>query len=465
MDAILASRIKRTTRRMPVKIHIRPHLPRLTLLQRFAAVGLLVFIVLGFGLAVFLGRSIESSALASARQTAYDTLHEQLLRNLRPADLASPMTGARYADFNKFISQNIKSTRTVRIKVWNPSGTVVYSDARSLVGRRFPADTGLDQALHGQVSAEVSNLSDAENQSERGITGGRLMQVYIPIQFDRNGPVLGSFEIYQTYEPVAGDIANLQHTVYGMLGGGLFVLYVLLFGVVRSGSKTIERQQRQLGGYTAELESSYRETIASLGAAVDARDSSLEQHSQRVTGLTLDLGRWLSLSEAEVRDLEHGALLHDIGKIGISDLILLKADVLNEYEWTQMRRHPEIGYYMLREVGFLKDALPIILHHHERWDGSGYPHGLEGDAIPVAARLFAVVDAYDAMTSSRPYRAAGTHEEAMAELWKGAGAHFDPAMVSAFYQMMENRRASGEDPEPSLRSDHPGAFSHFAAGQ
>jgi HD-GYP domain-containing protein (c-di-GMP phosphodiesterase class II) len=248
-----------------------------------------------------------------------------------------------------------------------------------------------------------------------------------------------------------------------MLGGGLFILYVLLFGIVRSGSRTIVRQQRQLQRYTSDLEDSYSQTIASLAAAVDARDSSLEQHSQRVTELTVALGRWLKLPEEQLRALEHGALLHDVGKIGISDLILLKEDRLDEYEWTQMRRHPEIGYYMLRDIAFLESALPLILHHHERWDGTGYPYGLKGEAIPLSARLFAVVDAYDAITSNRPYREAASHEEAMGKLWDGAGTHFDPAMVLAFSQMMENRRISGDDPDPA-KAARPGSFTHFAAG-
>jgi HD-GYP domain-containing protein (c-di-GMP phosphodiesterase class II) len=134
--------------------------------------------------------------------------------------------------------------------------------------------------------------------------------------------------------------------------------------------------------------------------------------------------------------LEQGAFLHDVGKIGISDTILLKPGPLTEDEWVEMRRHPVLGYQLLSAVPFLKEASVLVLNHHERFDGSGYPAGLTGEAIPLPARIFAVVDAYDALTSDRPYREARPQEEAVAELRRGAGTYFDPRVVEAFVEML-----------------------------
>jgi hypothetical protein len=416
---------------------LRPE--RFTLLQRFALTSLVVVVLLGLTLAYFLGRSVEDTALGAARQTAYDTLHGPLVSSLRPEDLRRPMTGSRFAEFDQFITRSIKSDRTLRVKIWSTNGTVIYSDAHAIVGKRFPLEPDLAAALHGKLVSDVSSLNEAENSDDRGLGASKLLQVYIPISFKRGGPIVGAFEIYQTYAPVADAIASLQRMAYAMVAGGLLVLYLLLFGVVRRGSSTIVAQQKQLRQYTEKLEQSYRQTIASLGAAVESRDAPTELHSQRVTQLALALGRWLGLPEAELRDLENGALLHDVGKIGISDLILLKPGRLTEYERTQMMRHPEIGYWMLKEVTFLEGALPLILHHHEKWNGAGYPHRLRGEEIPRVARLFAVIDAYDAITSDRPYRAGASHDVAIATLRRDSGTHFDPAMVAAFEEMVRRQ--------------------------
>jgi HD-GYP domain-containing protein (c-di-GMP phosphodiesterase class II) len=410
--------------------------PHFTFLQRFAVTSLVSFLLLGLALAFFLGRSVENTALDAAGQTAYDTLHGPLVSSLHPNDLRSPMTGARYAEFNRFIMRSIKSDRTLRVKIWSATGRVViYSDDRGIVGKTFSVSRELSEALHGKLVSGVSSLNGAENQNDRDLGGSRLLEVYIPISFARGGPAAGVFEIYQTYAPVQNSIDSVRRMVYAMVAGGLVVLYLLLFGLVQRASSTIITQQLQLRQHTDKLEQSYRQTIASLAAAVESRDAPTEFHSQRVTEMAVALGRWLKLSEEDLRDLEKGALLHDVGKIGISDLILLKPGRLTYYERTQMMRHPEIGYRMLKDVSFLEHALPLVLHHHERWDGTGYPHGLRGEDIPCSARLFAVIDAYDAITSDRPYRLGAAHDVAIEELQREAGTHFDPEMVTAFIEM------------------------------
>ncbi|HZU05887.1 MAG TPA: HD domain-containing phosphohydrolase [Chloroflexota bacterium] len=187
----------------------------------------------------------------------------------------------------------------------------------------------------------------------------------------------------------------------------------------------------------SELERSYLATIEALAAALDARDSETEGHCQRVTGCTLIIAEAMGITGADLRALHYGAILHDIGKIGIPDAILRKPGELTEEEWALMRRHPELGERIISGIDFLRCAVPVVLYHHERWDGSGYPYGLRGEAIPLGARIFSVADAFDAMISNRPYRHGLSFEQARREIARGAGTQFDPAVVEAFLQAFD----------------------------
>jgi putative nucleotidyltransferase with HDIG domain len=176
----------------------------------------------------------------------------------------------------------------------------------------------------------------------------------------------------------------------------------------------------------------YRATLRALAAALEARDVETKGHSERVVAYCIRLGKQLGLNDRELITLEHGALLHDIGKIGVPDAILLKRGALTDDEWNYMRRHVEYGSQILRGIDFLEGASQIVAQHHERYDGGGYPSRLEGDLICKGARIFAVADAVDAITSDRPYRKARPFEDAADELVRCAGAHFDPDIVKAF---------------------------------
>ena len=162
----------------------------------------------------------------------------------------------------------------------------------------------------------------------------------------------------------------------------------------------------------------------------------LIERALRVTELTLELGRTLGLNESELVHVRRGALLHDIGKMGVPDRILLKEGPLTDDEWVIMRRHPVYAHEMLRPIQYLRAALDIPYCHHEKWDGTGYPRGLKGGEIPLTARIFAIVDVWDAITSDRPYRRAWSHEKALAHIQKDAGQHFDPHVVEAFSQLI-----------------------------
>jgi putative nucleotidyltransferase with HDIG domain len=177
----------------------------------------------------------------------------------------------------------------------------------------------------------------------------------------------------------------------------------------------------------------YQAILHILTSALDQRDRVTDGHSRRVTELSLIVARELGIEGDDLLDIERAAILHDVGKLAVPDAILSKPGPLTPDEWVEMRRHPDVGCQLVRDVPFLSRAAEIIRSHHERFDGTGYPLGLKGDGIPLGARIFSVVDAYDAMTSDRPYRLALSREEALAEIRRQAGTQFDPVVVVPFF--------------------------------
>jgi putative nucleotidyltransferase with HDIG domain len=205
-----------------------------------------------------------------------------------------------------------------------------------------------------------------------------------------------------------------------------------------------------------DLERSYDITLEAMGDALDLRDEATEGHSRRVTAYTTALAQAMGLNSDELRVIARGAFLHDIGKIATPDSILLKPSKLSDEEMTIMKEHCERGYEMVRKIPFLREAAEIIYAHQERFDGSGYPQGLRGEEIPLGARIFAITDSLDAMTSDRPYRKGMTVAVATEEIARCAGKQFDPQIVEVFLAMPNETwsrlRAEIERPTPSTRS-------------
>jgi len=190
----------------------------------------------------------------------------------------------------------------------------------------------------------------------------------------------------------------------------------------------------------ADLAEAYNRTLEGWAMALELRDQETAGHTRRVTEMTVRLARAMGTSGEALAHVRRGALLHDIGKMGVPDAILLKAGPLTEDEKAVMRLHPVYAYDLLQSIPYLLPALDIPYAHHERWDGAGYPRGLAGEEIPIAARIFAAVDAWDAMRNARPYRAAMSDEEVFAELEAGAGTQFDPAVIDAFLGLLRGRQ-------------------------
>jgi ribonuclease P protein subunit RPR2 len=194
-----------------------------------------------------------------------------------------------------------------------------------------------------------------------------------------------------------------------------------------------------------ELKRSYRATVRALANAVEARDAYTGRHAERVAAYGMELAGVAGIDIADSPEMEFGFLLHDVGKVAVPDAILFKTSALTDEEFALIAQHTVIGWEILREIDFLGEAKLVVRHHHERWDGTGYPDRLAGDDIPLAARVFAVADTLDALTTDRPYRPASTWQLARAEIHRVSGSQFDPEVVAAFDSVSDERFAQIKD--------------------
>jgi len=290
-----------------------------------------------------------------------------------------------------------------------------------LLGQGFAGEAALEQKI-----VQVDDLKTTEHLLIRSaLFKAEGFESYIGIPLIAKGQVVGVMEIFQRsiFSPET-DWLDYLKTLAGQAA------------IAIDNSTLFSNLQRA----NLELELAYDNTLEGWSNALELRDMETEGHSQRVTERTIKLAIAMSIPDEEIVQIKRGALLHDIGKMGVPDHILLKPGPLTDDEWEIMKQHPVYAYRLLSPIPFLQDALDIPYYHHERWDGSGYPKGLKEKEIPLAARIFAVVDVYDALSSDRPYRKAWKKEKILDYIKKQSGVIFDPEVVDAFLSMEENCR-------------------------
>ena len=288
---------------------------------------------------------------------------------------------------------------------------------RKLQSRKIAIGEGITGWVAEQgVSVRCSDLSHDPRylQLDPGLRSG----IYAPIKVDDKVEAVINIESEQLDAFSEAD-ERLVNTLASQVGIKLANIY--LFDNLRKSNERI---------YLA-----YDETIEGWSKALDLRDKETEGHTLRVVQLTDKLAQLMNIPDEDKIHFRRGALLHDIGKMGVPDRILLKPDKLTDEEWEIMRQHPVHAYNLLSQIDFLRPALDIPYYHHERWDGTGYPKGLKGEEIPLAARLFAIVDVYDALTSDRPYRLGWSKEKAIEYIKEQSGKHFDPEVVKFFEEL------------------------------
>jgi HD-GYP domain-containing protein (c-di-GMP phosphodiesterase class II) len=284
------------------------------------------------------------------------------------------------------------------------------------------AQVRLGEIYAGRVALErqLIQIPNLKHEPELTLLTGEDFVCYFGLPLIAKGQVKGVLEIFHRI-PFEPDVEwfDFLHTLAGQTA------------IAIENATLFESLQRS----NLELTVAYDATIEGWSRALDLRDKETEGHTQRVTEMTLKLAGAFGLSEAELVQVRWGSLLHDIGKMGVPDGILLKPGELTEEEWAKMREHPRFAYELLSPIRFLRQALDIPYCHHEKWDGTGYPRGLKGEQIPLVARIFAAVDVWDALHSERPYRAAWPEEKVREHIRALSGTHFDPQVVDVFMQI------------------------------
>jgi len=439
----------------------------LTLLRVFLLASALICAGAGVALGSILSRSLTKEAL-NAEQAS---LLQYVDGVVRPALVHHGRVEVPSAQDGQLASRVMKQGDIVTVKVWRRSGLLAWTNAkaltssgqavhnrdRSLVGSRVRFDDELDEAIHENrpVAKLVGTGADGEDAFERNALGYKqLFEVYAPIENDNRTRAIGAYEIYANPQALGRLIGSRRTMLWLAVGGVFLALWAALALLVRGASRTLTRQNEKLRTRTLRLVESNRlleegalEAVESLNATVDAKDPYTAGHSQRVQRIAVALGQELGLGREQLDILRFAGLFHDIGKIGVPDAILTKPDRLTELEFEIVKRHPEDGARIVGRLHRLHATVPAVLHHHERWDGMGYPHGLRGDGIPLEAAIVGLADAVDAMTTDRPYSAARSLEEATDEVVRNRGTQFAPAVVDAFVALVEREpELFGVDP-------------------
>jgi PAS domain S-box-containing protein len=319
---------------------------------------------------------------------------------------------------------NLLDVGSASVELLDPTGqeivtVLAHGVWAPVTGLRSPANIGLSGMVISTNQPYVTNNVIEDGFVYRpDLVGGLNAVACVPI-VAQHQPI-GTLWVGRQIQPITREEINLLVALGEMLGN------------------TFQRMQlhEQTVYQSEEIALAYDLTLEGWASALELHDKETAGHSRRITELTLQLGRRLGVPETEMTHIRRGILLHDIGKMGISDQLLKKAGPLTEDEWCEMRKHPQYAYDLLHPIIYLRPALDIPYCHHEHWDGNGYPRGLKGEQIPLAARIFAIVDVFDALSNDRPYRAAWPRQEVLNYVGNQAGKHFDPMIVEVFLQLM-----------------------------
>jgi putative nucleotidyltransferase with HDIG domain len=429
----------------------------LTLLRVFLLASALICAGAGIALGSILSRSLTKEAL-NAEQTS---LVQYVDGVVRPVLVHHGRVVVPWNKDGQLAAGVMTQRDIVAVKVWKPTGLLAWTNPRSRTssGRtvknrdrrlidthRFRLDDELNEAIHENhaVAALVGTGGDGEDSFERNDLGyGRLFEVYAPIENKNRTRALGAYEIYANPHALGRLIGSRRTMLWLALGGVFLALWLALALLVRGASRTLRRQNEELRARTLRLAESNRlleesalEAVETLNATVDAKDPYTAGHSQRVQRIAVALGEELGLEREQLDVLRFAGLFHDIGKIGVPDAILTKPERLTELEFEIVKRHPEDGARIVGRLNRLHAAVPAVLHHHERWDGRGYPHGLRAEEIPLEAAIVGLADAVDAMTTDRPYSLARTLADATDEVLRNRGTQFSPPVVDAFITLV-----------------------------
>lgn len=426
-----------------------PRPSRGTLLRRFTLLSLGTTIVVGAVFGVVTARLVESFAVHQQARATADHVLELAGSRLAVEDfLQTPRS--RKSQFERAMRDLSGRADIVHVTVWSRQGAVLYDDDHPTFERTRPAESRLRLALAGQLQWQlIPPRVGATNKTP-------LLEVFIPVVVSGMPEPVAVYQVFSDLSVMAPALARLIWSVQVSVVLGVLMLYAALFAIVRAASADLDRKE-------SALRHAFIGIIRSLVNALDVRDMATAHHSSRVAENGVMIAREMTLSEAAVIEVQVAGILHDVGKIGIPDDLLSKEGPLTVKEREMIQRHTVLGYDILDPVSIPEGIKLAVRHSHERWDGCGYPDGLAGEQIPLAARIISVADAYEALTTDRPYRSAQSPRDAVAEIKRNAGTQFDPKVVDAalrVWKMPAARGSAGSDSDG--KTGHPSARSQRA---
>lgn len=388
----------------------------MTLLGRFTVTSAVLAIVLAVALGAFVSSQVTKAALNEAAATTVQAADSLLTPYLVKGDFVHPLWPARIQHLTSLLRPHLIEHGIKQVRLWSRDAIIVYSNNPEHIGLGLMTPPEVWEALRGRPVAVISANRQALN-------------VFAPVRLVGVSEPSGVYEVTLSPAPLLAHIHAARIRAWAYVLGGILLIYGALVGLVYRASRTMVQQQTF-------LQSAFEGIIQALAAAIDAKDAYTGNHSAEVSRHAEATARVLRLPAKDIDAVRIAGYLHDLGKIGIPDQILRKAGPLDPVEQEKLCSHSIIGYRILRPIPVDERIKLAVLHNHERWDGGGYPDGLIGNQIPIHARILMVADAYEAMTSSRPYRQAIPPIEAVAQLRREAGSQFDPDVVEAFIRTL-----------------------------
>lgn len=407
-------------------------MPKLTLIQRFCILCFASLVFFGVAFGWHGHNTFERSTINRARDKTADIVSHNIVSRFSMEDFMHPKTGDEYVEFSLKATAIPLGKNIRNLTFWNREGVVVWSDDPELVGRPFKDNAALERALRGEAAANLVTESELTEKSwdNGSATAENVLELYVPITYGDPRKFLGVVEVREDAGPLLATISGHNKASWVGVGGGFSLLFLVLYGIVAKASEKLERQSSELKDLVVGFTSS-------MAHALEAKSPWSRGHSERVGMYCERIAIKMGLPRSEIKNLKLAGLLHDIGKIGMHDHLLEKPEKLTIEEFNLIKKHPELGAKILSEIKHLQDIIPAIEHHHERFDGGGYPHGIGGKDIPLGARILHVADSFEAITDDRPYRRARDYETAVREIIRNSGTQFDPEVVRAFLEVLD----------------------------
>ncbi|MCL5986512.1 MAG: HD-GYP domain-containing protein [Actinobacteria bacterium] len=384
-------------------------------------------------ISLIIPKNVESYIFTKHIYITSNTLINTLYHHWELESFNAPFSEETKKELNEMIALLISQGEITKIRIFNVNRMILFSSNNDNNENKIN-NKDFSKALNGEITHKIIKI-DPQDKSylKRGANTTDSLQIYSPI-YNPDSKVMGIFEIIINLADLKFEILKSRLIIISTVVLSSLLFYGLLFGIAKNASITIVKQTKQ-------LISDFIDTTTALGKLIEMRDYYTGQHVKKLKDLATLIGERMKFNQKEIDDLRIASSLHDIGKIGIDDKILNKPSQLTEEEFTKIKRHPITGANAIRNIASLKSIYKTILYHHERFDGKGYPFGLKEENIPISARVLSVMDAFEAMTSDRPYRKAMPIERAISIIKNESGKQFDPEVVDVFViSLMESKK-------------------------